>query len=134
MSSFCTVCGTPGVHDFQITGSHTTTHTTAATQIDGGTNFFEWEAFTPTQTTPANTSISYRYRTSTNGTDWTSWVGAIGSVTSRNGNDRYRYLQVEATLSNTDGASTPSIDQYEIDYHTNLAPSTPTAMTAVVGG
>jgi hypothetical protein len=113
------------------------THTTAPTQIDGGENFWQWESFTPTQSVPANTSVTYRFRTSTNGSDWTGWVGSIGAVTSRTGDNsnnptKYRYLQIEATLSNTDGASTPTIDQYDIGYHTEHKPNKPTAQTAVV--
>jgi hypothetical protein len=112
-------------------------HTTTSTQIDGGANFWQWETFTDSKITPANTSVTYRFRTSSNGTDWTSWVGSIGAVTSRTGDDsnnptKYRYLQIEATLSNTDGASTPTIDSYSIGYHTNQKPNAPTAMTAVV--
>ncbi|MFH1909582.1 MAG: hypothetical protein ABIJ72_00070 [bacterium] len=112
-------------------------HTTGNTQIDGGVNFWQWESSTPAQSTPANTSITYRYRTSTNGSDWTAWVANIGSVTSRTGDDsnnptKYRYLQVEATLANTDGASAPAIDQYDIGYHTNQKPNKPTAQTAVI--
>jgi len=122
--------------DFFTTGA-TATHTTGTTQIDGGANFWQWENFTDNKTTPANTSVTYRYRSSTNGSDWTAWVGAIGSVTSRTGDDsndptKYRYLQIEATLSNTDGTSTPTIDSYSIGYHTNQKPNAPTAMTAVI--
>ncbi|OQA81842.1 MAG: hypothetical protein BWY29_01019 [Microgenomates group bacterium ADurb.Bin238] len=129
-------CGDGNVIRMKISGN-SATHTTAPTQIDGGANFWQWESFTDSKTTPANTSVSYRYRTSANGTDWTSWVGSIGSVTSRTGDDsnnptKYRYLQIEATLSNTDGASTPTIDSYTIGYHTNQKPNAPTAMTAVV--
>jgi len=121
------------VGEIAVTSSASATHTTGATQIDGGANFFEWESVTPTQTVPANTSITYRYRSSANGSDWNSWHSAIGDVESISGDTKYRYLQVEATLSNTDGVSTPSIDSYDIGYHTNLAPSTPTNLTAVVG-
>lgn len=110
---------------------------TIISQIDGGENFWEWETNVVDESVPANTSTSYRYRTSTNGTDWTAWVGDIGSVTSRTGDDsndptKYRYLQIEATLSNTDGASTPTIYSYSIGYHTNQKPNAPTAMTAVI--
>ena len=125
-------------NEFEVYGSNATaTHTTGATQIDGGENFWQWETFTDSKTTPTNTSVTYRYRTSTNGTDWTGWVANIGSVTSRTGDDsndptKYRYLQIEATLSNTDGASTPTIDSYSIGYHTNQKPNAPTAMTAVI--
>ena len=135
-------CGAPidyhmKLYELELYSSGSATHTTAPTQIDGGANFWQWETFTDSKTTPANTSVTYRYRTSANGTEWTSWVGSIGSVTSRQGDDsnnptKYRYLQIEATLSNTDGASTPTIDSYTIGYHTNQPPNKPTAMTAVV--
>lgn len=115
----------------------TATHTTAPTQIDGGDNFWQWESFTDSKTTPTNTSVTYRYRSSADGTTWNSWHNSIASVESRSGDDsgtptKYRYLQVEATLSNTDGVSTPTIDSYSIGYHTNQPPNQPTAMTAVV--
>ncbi|MFH1910217.1 MAG: discoidin domain-containing protein [bacterium] len=125
------------LYEVQLFGMPTSaTHTTGATQIDGGENFWSWEGFTPTDSKPANTSITYRYRTSTDGAIWTAWVADIGSVTSRTGDDSndptlYRYLQAEATLANTDGASTPTIDAYDIDYHTEVKPSKPTAQTAV---
>lgn len=114
------------------------THTTAPTQIDGGANFWQWETFADTKTVPANTSVTYRFRTSTNGSDWTNWVGSIGAVTSRTGDDsndpvKYRYLQVETTLSNTDGASTPTLSDYSIGYHTNRPPDKPVAGTVIIG-
>ncbi|MFH1855057.1 MAG: hypothetical protein ABH810_01465 [bacterium] len=110
---------------------------TSTIQIDGGANFWQWETFSDSKTVPVSTSVAYRYRTSSNGTDWTGWVGSIGAVTSRTGDDsnnptKYRYLQIEATLSNTNGTSTPTIDSYDIGYHTNQKPNAPTAMTAVV--
>jgi hypothetical protein len=112
-------------------------HTTGATQIDGGADFWQWDSNTISQTVPTNTSATYRYRTSTDGATWTSWVDSIGAVTSRAGDDssspsRYRYLQVEATLTSTDGVHTPTIDQYDIAYHTEIKPVAPTAQTAVV--
>lgn len=125
------------LYELELLSAGTATYTTGSTQIDGGANFWEWETFTYSKTTPANTSATNRYRTSINGTDWTAWVGAIGSVTSRTGDDsdnptKYRYLQIETTLSNTDGTSTPTIDSYSIGYHTNQKPNAPTAMTAVI--
>jgi len=116
---------------YSLSGSPAT-HTTGSTQIDGGENFWDWETFTPTQTVPANTSVSYRYRSSADGATWNAWHSSFGDVESRSGDTKYRYLQVEATLSNTDGASTPIIDSYTIGYHTNQKPNAPTAMTAVV--
>lgn len=121
-------------------------HTSAATQIDGtegGTkNFVSWETFTPTYTKPANTNVQFRFRSSADGSSWTSW-SASQTPTSGNALDisalvdsasgANKYLQVEATLSNTDGVSTPIIDSYDIGYHTNVAPSAPSNLTAVVG-
>ena len=117
--------------------SATASHLTSPTQIDGGANFWHWDSFTDSKVIPQYTSVTYRYRSSTNGSDWTIWVGSLGAVTSRTGDDsnnpiKYRYLQVEATLSNTDGTSTPTIDSYSIGYHTNQKPNAPTAMTAVI--
>jgi hypothetical protein len=100
--------------------------------VYGGENFWEWEAVTDTKDTPANTAVSYRYRTSTNGTSWTAWTSDFGSVTSRDGETKYPYLQIEATLESLDGIATPRIDEYDIDYHTEVKPSAPSAQTAVV--
>jgi len=62
----------------------------------------------------------------------------LASVTSRTGSDSnnptlYRYLQVQATLTNTDGTSTPTLSEYSIGYHTNRPPDKPTGLTAVIG-
>ncbi|TSC96010.1 MAG: hypothetical protein CEN88_403, partial [Candidatus Berkelbacteria bacterium Licking1014_2] len=99
-----------------INSPATATHTTGLTQLNGGTNFFEWQTFSPTYTKPANTNVQYRFRTSTNGSDWTSWTAyqtpTSGSslditslVTSRTGSTDnptfYKYLQVETKLSST---------------------------------
>jgi len=138
----------PGVYLGEITiqSDASATHTSASTQIDGsegGTkNFIEWETFTPTYTEPANTNVKFRFRTSADASTWTSWsdyqtpasdgafdISAI--VDSASGANKY--LQVETTLENTDGSSTPTVDSYSVGYHTNLAPSTPTNLTAVVG-
>ncbi|MCX6810050.1 MAG: discoidin domain-containing protein [Candidatus Berkelbacteria bacterium] len=139
------------------------THTTAATQIDGGTNFWQWQTFTPTETVPANTAVTYRFRSSVNGTDWTDPWSAVqtptsgnaldisGLVTSRSGETKYRYLQVETTLSRSDNGNDlrhcfdgpgseipcpptigPSVDSYSIGYHTEQKPNKPVAQTAVI--
>jgi len=117
--------------EIKMFGLPSATHTTADTQIDGGVNFWEWESFTPTQTVPENTSLTYRYRSSANGSDWNAWHSDFADVESHSGDTRYRYLQVEATLANTDGASTPTIDSYDIGYHTEVKPTKPTVQSAV---
>jgi hypothetical protein len=124
----------------------TATHTSAATQIDGSEggakNFIGWQTFTPTYDKPANTDISFKFRTSANGSSWTAYSAAQTPATGESldistvvdsASGANKYLQVETTLTNTDGASTPTLSEYSVGYHTNLAPSTPTAMTAVVG-
>lgn len=113
------------------------THTTAPTQIDGqegsaDKKVIEWTSFTPTQTTPANTSISYEFRTSDDGSNWTSWSapqaysGSPLDLTTLTPN---RYLQVRATLSTTDALATPQIDDYTVNFHNNQKPNKPTAQT-----
>ena len=117
------------------------THTTAATQIDGqegsaDKTLIEWETFTPTQTTPANTSIEYQFRTSADGATWTDWSSAqeySSDPLDLTDLDPNRYLQVKATLSTTDAGSTPQIDDYTIDFHNNQKPNKPVAQTAVIG-
>ena len=127
----------------------TATHTTGATQISGGDSYWGWQTFTPTYTKPTNTNIQFRFRSSTDGSSWTGWSDAqspnSGSsldisalVTNRTGDTDnptyYKYLQIETTLSSTDGVSTPTLDDYSISYHTNVSPSKPTGLTAVIGG
>ena len=119
----------------------TATHTSGTTQLNGGDNFFEWQTFSPTYTKPTNTDVQFRFRSSTNGTDWGSWTSyqtpSSGSalditslVTSRTGSTDnptfYKYLQVETKLSSTDGTSTPTLSEYSIGRHTNKKPNKPT--------
>ncbi len=124
-----------------VLSSARATHTTAPTQIDGqegsaDKEVIEWTSFTPTQTTPANTSITYEFRTSADGSSWTDWSapqsysGSPLDLTTLTPN---RYLQVRATLINTDGVSTPQIDDYTINFHNNLPPNAPTAETVIIG-
>jgi len=124
----------------------TATHISAPMQITDP-NLYQWQTFTPTYTKPANTDVKFRFRTSTDATNWTDWSNyqtpASGSsldltsiVTSKTGppgsETFYKYLQVETTLSNTDGTSTPTVDSYTIGYHTNRKPNKPIAQTAVI--
>lgn len=123
-------------------------HTSGSTQLNGGNDFFEWQTFTSTYTKPANTNVQFRFRSSTNSTDWGSWTDyqtpASGSplditslVTSRTGPTEsptfYKYLQVETKLTSTDGVSTPTLSDYSIGYHTNRPPNKPVAGTVIIG-
>ena len=129
-----------GIYEFDINTYGLATHTTAATQIDGQEGsaektLIEWTSFTPTQTTPVNTSISYEFRTSANGSDWTNWSASqaySGSPLDLTGLTASRYLQIKATLTTTDAGATPQIDDYTIDFHNNQKPNKPVAQTAVI--
>ncbi len=128
-------------YEFELYEAGLGTHTTAPTQIDGqegsaDKTLIEWETFTPTQTTPANTSISYEFRTSANGTDWTSWSAPqtySGSPLDLTNLTPNRYLQVRSTLTTSDALSTPRIDDYTIKFHNNQKPNKPTAQTVIIG-
>ncbi len=142
-------CSPAFIHDVQFTTvGATATHTSGSTQLNGGTDFYEWQTFTPTYTKPANTNVQYRFRSSTNSTDWTSWTDyqtpSSGSplditslVTSRTGPTDsptlYKYLQVETKLTSTDGNSNPTLSDYSIGYHTNRPPDKPVAGTVIIG-
>ncbi len=116
------------------------THTTAATQIDGqegsaDKTLIEWTSFTPTQTTPAGTSIQYQFRTSSDGSNWSNWSAQqeySGSPIDLTGLSSSRYLQVKAELVTNSALATPQIDDYTINFHNNQAPNKPTAQTAVI--
>ena len=123
------------------------THTSSPTQITHS-DLYEWETFTPNYTKPENTNIEFRFKTSKDSESWTDWTSyqtpASGSpldisslVTSREGElgeeDFYKYFQVETRLTSTDGVSTPTLSDYSVGYHTNVAPAKPTTGGVVIG-
>lgn len=120
------------LHEIRIFEGAIGTHTTAPTQIDGqegdeNKTLIEWTSFEPTATVPTNTSVSYEFRVSDDAENWTEWTSDFASLEDR------RYLQVKATLTSSDGVSTPRIDDYTIKFHNNQKPNKPTAQTAVIG-
>lgn len=104
------------VHEMEVYSN--ATHTSAATQLDGGADFTAWTTFVPNATIPANTSINFRFRTSNDHSTWTDWSASTPYAASIDisGLDQRRYLQVETTLANTDGASTPTLSDYTANY------------------
>ena len=133
------------------TASSIATHTSAATQITNA-DLYEWQTFTPAYTEPANTDITFKFRTSTNSTDWSAWTATPQTVPSGTSLDLttpslgivsktgdpgletfYKYIQVESTLTSTDGVSTPTLSDYTIGYHTNVKPTAPTAASVTIG-
>ena len=119
------------LNEYEVYCHATATHTTAPTQIDGqegdeNKTLIEWTSFEPTATVPANTSVSYEFRVSDDAENWTEWTSDFASLEDR------RYLQVKATLTSSDGVSTPRIDDYTINFHNNQKPNKPTAQTAII--
>jgi len=107
-------------------------HTSAATQIDAGESLTGWITFVPQATIPAGASISFRFRTSANGSTWTSWssstpYAASIDISGQSGSNRY--FQVETTLSDTDNLNTPVLSSYTINFNTGDTP-TPTPSTS----
>lgn len=96
------------------------THTSASTQIDGSTTLQSWDSFTPSQTVPANTTLTYQFRSSVDGAtwpdDWSVAAAYSGSPLDLSGITTRRYLQVKSNLANSDGASTPTLSAYTVNY------------------
>jgi len=117
----------------------TATHTSAATQLDGTADFETWDSFVPTATIPANTSVGFRFRTSANSVDWSSWSASTPYAASIDlsalaGFSQQRYLQVETTLTSTDGVSTPTLSDYTAFYTTTDPTPDPTCSDGVQNG
>ncbi|MFA5051981.1 MAG: DUF2341 domain-containing protein [Patescibacteria group bacterium] len=99
-------------------------------------------AFTANVTVPANTAALFELRHSADGsTGWSSWTtihnqtspltGAItktrADLVAAIGDTTDRYVQVRITLSSSDGTGNPSVDDYQLDYTTDVdGPSNPT--------
>ena len=94
-------------------------HTTSSTQIDAGADLTGWTTFEPSATIPANTAISFRFRTSADGSAWTAWSSSTpyaASIDISGQSSSNRYLQIESTLSNTDGVSIPIISSFAVNF------------------
>jgi len=102
------------------------THTSAQAQL-GADNIQRYCCFVPTESKPAGTKISYRFRVSTqNGNhfgDWTEYAEFTGSaidlsalLTADDISDNRFYIQVDAKLETTDTTNTPELKKYELYY------------------
>jgi len=107
-----------GLAEIEVASPLFGVHTSSATQIDGGADFNAWTTFVPNATIPANTSVAFRFRTSPNGTNWSDWSASTlyASSIDISALSKYRYLQTETTLSNSDGVSTPILHEYTANY------------------
>ena len=114
-------------------------HISAADQIDGGENLSAWTSFVPSETIPANTAITYQFRTSTDASIWGPWTAEAdysGSPIDLSGLSAERYLQVKSNLSTDDLSETPALNAFTVTYeseglcdnfdHLNISPSSAT--------
>ncbi|MFA5157824.1 MAG: carboxypeptidase-like regulatory domain-containing protein [Patescibacteria group bacterium] len=133
-----------GIDRLQIReASAPSTHLSSTTQLDAGAHTtMNWTTFAPDDDIPANTSVNYRFRTSADAATWGSYTASTASSASIDietllgGTDAAkRYLQVETTLANTDGASTPTLNAYTANYeysvldHVTVSPATASVVT-----
>jgi len=121
------------------------THTSASTQIgstgDATRYVSEYETFTPTESEPANSDITYRFRLTTSGggstgtwTDYFDYIGTAIDLANQSALDITQteidagktYLQVETKFVRTDVAANPTLSDYTASFHTNKAPNAPT--------
>lgn len=87
-----------------------------------------WISFDATDATPANTSITYETRSSTDAETWSSWEAVVSGVIA---SPAQRYIQVRITLATSDGVSTPTVSDYTIAYNnSDTLPGNPTAVNA----
>ncbi|MGB5018662.1 MAG: hypothetical protein WBO66_02950, partial [Candidatus Moraniibacteriota bacterium] len=112
---------TSGTNNFVSTGSYVSEALDMAQVTD-------WVSFVASDTTPANTSIVYETRTSTDASSWSAWEAVVGTTIA---SPAQRYIQVQMTLATSDGVSTPTVSDYTITYNNSDTPPTnPTAVNA----
>src|SRR3989344_2075284 len=115
---------------FAKTGSYTST-------AHSLTSVYKWANLTANYTAPANTTVSIKTQSSSDGADWSS-LTAVTNAQRTTGTDTYTYqiaspanayLRVEVTLT-SDGLHTPTFNDYTISYYQDTtAPTNPDALT-----
>lgn len=112
---------TSGTNNFVSTGSYVSEALDLAQASD-------WVSFVVNDTVPANTSVVYEARTSTDASSWSAWEAVVGTTIA---SPAQRYIQVRITLATSDGVSTPTVSDYTITYNNSDTPPTnPTAVNA----
>jgi len=105
---------TIGANNFVSTGSYVS----QALDVSQASN---WVSFVADDTIPANTSIVYETRTSTDASSWSSWETVVGTTIA---SPAQRYIQVRVTFATSDGVSTPTVSDYTITYNNSDTPPT----------
>lgn len=112
---------TAGAQNFVSSG----TYVSEALDVSQASN---WVSFVASDNVPANTSITYETRSSTDASSWSSWEAVSGTTIA---SPAQRYIQVRITLATSDGASTPTVYGYDVTYNNSDTPPTnPTAVNA----
>ena len=112
---------TPGMNNYVSQGTY-------LSDVKDLSNVDSWISFVKNDNVPANTSITYETRTSSDGKNWEGWEAVSGSDINSTEN---RYVQVRIILNSADGLNTPSVEDWAIAYNSeDLPPENPTAITA----
>lgn len=133
-----------GVDTFNSFGSEepqVTTSGSLTSSIFDTSQRSDWGAASWNVTTPSNTSVSVKVRTSDDAsmTDATAFssCSAITSGADISGNscvtDSHRYIQYEVSLSNTDSMSTPTFQDISIVY-SQTVPIAPSSLSGSASG
>jgi hypothetical protein len=112
----------PSAPTTTTTTTSTTTYPSSGTitlPFDAGTSV-AWTSLSGQTTTPANTSVSYQVRTSSDNSTWSSWV-TVSSTGSLSSLGSSRYIQLEATLNTTNSSDTPTLTQLTLGYNVPVA-------------
>ena len=87
-----------------------------------------WGNFTPIDTKPANTTVTYETRTSDDQNSWSGWQAVSGSTIQ---SPTARYIQVRIILATSDGVSTPTVGKFTIAYNSEeTVPINPSTINA----
>ncbi|MEI6228897.1 MAG: hypothetical protein WCP11_02670, partial [Candidatus Saccharibacteria bacterium] len=125
-------CGTDQRSFVDIGTARYTTGAVSGYKIDAGVGVkYKWNSISWAGTTPANTAIKFRARGATTegglaSASWSSYFTNSGA--SLLGIAASRWLEVEATLVSTNGLATPTLNDFTVNYFTDItAPIGPTA-------
>lgn len=117
----------------------TTNYPTSGTWVSAAldlTYVTSWGGFSSSVTTPADSSVTFETRTSTDSANWSSWQTVSGGTIS---SPVRRYIQIRSTLNSSTGqVQTPILHSVTVTYNGDTtAPGNPTSVTGLsqqVGG
>jgi hypothetical protein len=87
-----------------------------------------WNTLTDQTTAPSGTTIATQVRTSTDGTNWSTWSTNISQAAAS------QYLQIQATLTTTTTTVTPTLTSLTLAYTPPAGTPTPTPTPTPTGG